>query len=831
MSSPPQLTPEMEPAFRKWAAARGTPVGPKTPFSEVYELLSEWQRELRETERVRARARPAGPEPVRLVARNTALRGTRFTVPRERTIPVARDIRAGWAVADPGLASLARAAVSRARPLQPQLLSQHWASDAHRWTYIRHYLLALEGLGGRPRPITEAELLEDVVRQELHYRIELERRRLDRDARLRPGRQLGALRQWARRQPIDLIGDFEDGIAQYGDTSDPGEHIEAELTGIDQDDGTVILRYARGAALRIPTGYIDFKTARLHETYASGEIQELYYRRHRKSGRLVPFAQYRPEAGAYRGLPEIDTVGQEHRWMLGLPRLDGQLTPTILHWYSDEAFGQRLLVGTATVIPAAGGVNAVRSLVYKGTSGLVRAAPAISRIARVPLAAARHTAVTIRLHGISLGSAAYLGRSAYQSYVGNALQINETVVVGTEVLVELITGEELGVSPSDSLVVAAPAASAADEALEIAARIRSVGRRSAVATVEAVDSATEIVRGRRRAPLAGPVGKRGTEGARPAGRPARDRLTGNRVADFDVPRPPAKAPGRARGKGKASLPPDPRPPVEVAALEKAHARLAQALLDDTRPWTGKYSRAARERIAGLTIEELAEAGVHPDDLAGLARSLSGRVGGDLQGFVNRFHAAPGFEQVLLSWAQRHQWNARAQAWEALSKSRRASYQSGARFVMKYCVDKGLDPRAVRFEVPVGITMGRELPARRVDLVIEGAGASGEIRNLNVEIKSWQPATVARSAANPFGFRQQLIRDTRFHGLPNLRWVFDAAKLRRSRELGRDLTDAEIFERLSSTFFEVIEGDALLRTEWGGNAFEITANLHNVIEVF
>jgi hypothetical protein len=171
------------------------------------------------------------------------------------------------------------------------------------------------------------------------------------------------------------------------------------------------------------------------------------------------------------------------------------------------------------------------------------------------------------------------------------------------------------------------------------------------------------------------------------------------------------------------------------------------------------------------------------------------AGGVVRSFINTFYKSPGFEKVILNWAQG------------------GNSQIGARFVMKYCLGK-LRGAPIHFEWPTGGLVSPGTWARYVDIVIEGGTKAHPGNAIAVELKSWLGRTLAKSSGK---IKFQFIRDTAIYGPESIRWVFDASKV------------AE--EEVLKTFINVITSDPYLTKIWGSTEEEIRKALSSMIEMY
>lgn len=90
------------------------------------------------------------------------------------------------------------------------------------------------------------------------------------------------------------------------------------------------------------------------------------------------------------------------------------------------------------------------------------------------------------------------------------------------------------------------------------------------------------------------------------------------------------------------LKPDPRPAYDVNQL----GLIQQKLKAQLPKLSGRFDPVALDKLANLSADAIRASGIHPSDYEKLYKKLSS-ARGTTQDFINNFHDAPGFEQVLL----------------------------------------------------------------------------------------------------------------------------------------------------------------------------------------
>ncbi len=818
MAGHPQID---DPRFHAWVKRRDRTIKAGTPFGEVLELFMQWIYELGDEQRARDAALASVQAERRAMLNRLTDARLGFRRPTAPADDLPARVAAGWTRGDPELRRLAHEAVNNAVPLSRWLHHSHGADNpVDRWTYMRHYFVALNALGGTP--VTEEQLLDQVVQQERRY---LERLRQQGESAARsasPGLQRAALLRWARGLPLNPVDDFEPGIAFFDvesawrrkDSMDYGASVE-----IDGYQTTV--SYPDGKSLSFSSKVLDFTGEDIRTTLAA------FVRRHRRTGRLVMFAVHQPDALVYRGLPVLDALGPDDRVYLGVPFL---LTPVVHARFTrdplyDIALG---ILGVLKVMSIGKALPVGTRILSAGLSTTARVGTGLFAAGR---SAVYEVSFAVSRYGLSTQAATWVGRSAWTYYLANAVTINTHVVVGAEIALGF-AGQDMGpLSLGDSLTLATQIDDAARAGRRtwqaITAEVVEIEAAGNVARLKTskVEQITEDVA--RAEYDSGRKVLATKPGASRAARGVDDQATAAR--GIVVPEPPVVPSGAvAQGKRAARLPAAVKgAPVLTQELNRAKAALVDGL-GRFPSLKGKYTQAALDAISGISPDAIRAAGIHPDDLAKLAAGLA-RAGPSVRSFVNGYHAVPGFDQVLLNWARRSYWNSRARkpGWVAS----KASYV-GASYLMKYVTGKKLPPAALRFEWPASINdtrAGSEVVARWVDIVYSEGQHLRPGATIQIELKSWTEAMLriktrapaGQSTTYPGTVGYQLIRDTALFSPENIRWVFDASK---------GVTKAQVI----GAFERVIAGDPYLLSRWGGkdrNVQTVRELLDDVIEVF
>jgi hypothetical protein len=317
--------------FLAWAKHRGHEIKRMTPASELSELLSEYrlERERAAAEQKRKKAMAAED------ARSEAARDTGAERRQLREL-----IAKAWAFSDAAAEADAQRAVNRAIPIQNMLQAQYWQSDRQRWAYARYHLRFYYAVYDG-RELSYDELLDAVVREEQVYLREIRQR----DRPVQRAKLSQRLREQASAQPMNPADNFDPGIADYvwraGAFS--REWVDTGITGSEFDSLSGLeLKYSDGNTLTIPLS----KELIFADPLKPQEAVATFARRHRKSGRLVPFVVYRSQVGQIN----LDTLYENDVALLGLPRFDPAFTPAILSLFSPQQAWLQTAQGVAAVV-------------------------------------------------------------------------------------------------------------------------------------------------------------------------------------------------------------------------------------------------------------------------------------------------------------------------------------------------------------------------------------------------------------------------------------------------------------------------------------------------
>jgi len=448
-----------DPAFLAWAKQKGKLINRVTPARELTEMLAQYQYEIQEKRRIdEAKIHNFATQAMRARALAKPVDGL---VPMFPTQQIDEDADLKYKIKEvwkryrrEDLQKNAEYHVKNAIANSKYLFSGHLSDEKDRWLYIRYYFIAMyKGeFGSVP---DELKTLEHVVTVEKKYLAETEKRS-------RPIRQLQALRQWASRQPMNPLDNFEPGIAYYdlGTASEQPFWVDRDISCINQDGYTTTISYSNGKSLQFSAKSLDFKGK------YQASIVQLFARRHKASRRLVPFALYDMSVDLYADLPPLDELSAEDRVLMALPYM---YTAAVQEYYSRDPLIQVAeglldvlkLMSIQKFLPlGAPTLSSAATATVQGTTRFATGSIGLTR------AAAAEVTFAVRTYGFTAQAATHVGRSAYTYYLSNAVSLNIGVVMGTE-LVFSMAGYDMGpVSPGDTLSVAAQMDDAAKVAIK-----------------------------------------------------------------------------------------------------------------------------------------------------------------------------------------------------------------------------------------------------------------------------------------------------------------------------------------------------------------------------
>ena len=703
-----------------------------------------------------------------------------------------------WRFGSSEAAGQAKYDVAHLVPLQKAVARQHWKTPEHRWVYIFQYFREYNAFWGSS--IEEDYLVFSVAEQEEIY-LETSAKEADEAelARYRKGggrkaERTEQIKKLAATRPMNPLKDFDPGIYDYAPYPQQPQSADSDIQTGDFDSQNLTLNYSNGKKLEIPLDANLFFSKPVDQQ----KVLRIFTRRHKKSGRLIPFVIYE----RIPAVADLDLLSEDDLALIGLPRFDPALTPRIMFFLSPEFKMHKLSLAALQIASIHAQGLGLRQLGVPLASAALRTGGALVTGAvrtggALVTGAARQVSIAVTAYGYSPVAASYLGRVAFTYYLTNAYEISMSAILITEVAINLGGGDTGGVSPGDevSMVVAETraAAQAAKEWTLLEGEVKEAAQAAKEwklleGEVKEVNLATKqaIVRVKKVAAIEENLAKQEYD-------------LGKKLALIRKP----------LGQGKAKLKPDPRAPFDVVEFNRIQKQLETQLPK----LAGKYNPAALNKLTNLTPDQIKEAQIHPSDLEKLYKKLNS-AGETTQQFINSFHDAPNFEQVVLNWAKSQVWT-KAGEWQ-----RTQSMRSGTYFLMKYCV-ANLQGRKVRFEWPQGIkhtSWGEEIWARYVDVVVEDGSRVKPGDTLYHELKSWTEWTLRRKTSSPYGLQYQLVRDTALFGPERIRWVFDG---------GKKLTK----EKVIAEFLKVIKGDKYLLEKWGRDDKAIREALERVIEVF
>lgn len=517
----------------------------------------------------------------------------------------------------------------------------------------------------------------------------------------------------------------------------------------------------------------------------------------------------------------------------------------------------------ASVLPAVRGAG----LLYRVAAG--RVAATASSAAALGRAALLEIRVAVTKYGYSRYAVGYLSVVARNFVVVNAIPVTTAVLLGTDIALNL-AGQDTGVfSPADVVefavkdvklgwqLIKAEVISSNRAGGKAMLKVKEVELITAEKAAEQFDSGKLIIQYTppphatpTDAPASPLLGARKTDdrSVSAASRatksddaaPPAAKVTPNKAAPLKSPVPPPNI-HLSELLTEAQVEKLVRQGFKREALEKLrHAQVGElervGLIRRNRKdyealslVETKISRAQAAQQAdevarlqkeqGRILQRIASAGQETVDLYKKLQTSASK-GGAVRGFVNEFWDKPGFQDVVLNWAK-----------GGIS-------QQGTNFMMKYSLDK-FKNQAVRFEWPVGVSKtrdGGEVPARFVDIVVDGGTKSRPGEALRIEIKKWSEWYLSKDSTRD-QIARQLIRDTAFFAstrdaktgqtrwvFDNVRWVFDSSPF-------KGKTAEQAAEEVSKVFLRTINEDGYLKMAWGLTEARIKATLKSVIEMY
>ena len=345
--------------------------------------------------------------------------------------------------------------------LVERLNAQHWESERARRLYTKAYLIASEKLAGRGLPGND-QLHFALVGYEQRYRASLERTSQEREAQT----ATAAVRAKAASNQMPTA-DFEPGFVNVPVSGNLEAMLSVARTDarwcddgivragakIDPNTGAQSLRvtYNDGAVLDIPLRGTVFRHGLPQET-----APQLRFRRHKGSGRLIPFETTLAEYGMLAA-PAASHDDVEYAIP---PRFDPVLTPHIIAWFeiaNNESMGRQFgvaAVGVGAIATASGGTRLVPGASKVGTALTETAVGTVVGAGRLAGAGLAEIRFAVAEYKVSTAALAYLGRSALTFYLRNAVTVSATTIFATEFALSM-AGQDMGVvTPGDQLTFA-----------------------------------------------------------------------------------------------------------------------------------------------------------------------------------------------------------------------------------------------------------------------------------------------------------------------------------------------------------------------------------------
>jgi hypothetical protein len=682
--------------------------------------------------------------------------------------------------------------VRRGAKLWDRLTQSYWQSDRLRRLYTKHYLVASEVAAGRGEPNSDVlylALLDTERKYQEYVQQEHERQELEHG--------LATVQAQSAKYTLNPLTDFEPGqiLVPLATAKTDARWVESDIVdgraNISEQWKTqaLTLIYRDGATLDIPLAPVPLMFLK---ALPEADALTPFFRRHKKSGRLVPFqittAQFAQIAPANVPIGvALDAIP---------PRFDPFLTPLLLTW-RDLVNSRQLAVQLQVLTIGFGALATATSFTSINPAGLARVtettAAAGTRVAVQAGTLARAGLTEIRFavtnYGLRRAAISYLGRAAYTFYLRNAVTVNLAGLAGVDIALSLAGIDTGPVNPGDALYFAVQDEKAAwqvlktevievDEANHVAkVKLSSVEPITADKADEAFDAGKVIYHEKAPSQPKPPVISQ-------AAQAAHDEKLAAAAAAKAKAVPPAKV--------------SPRP------LGGIHHTEILSEADVTKLTELGVRPEALEKLRTIEIGELERMGLKPGEITNLYRRIaaSEAKGGVVVDFINQFHEASGFEFVVLNWAKG------------------GAARPGTNFVMKYAL-ANFRNKAIRFEWPVAVAVTRtgeegSMAARYVDVVVDGGTSFRPGEALRVELKAWTDRFLSVPQAGKT-ITRQLVRDTAFFGKDNIRWVFDSTKTTK--------------DKVIKAFMQAIKNDDFLRKQWAGTDDEIRAALEQLIEMY
>lgn len=345
--------------------------------------------------------------------------------------------------------------VRRGAELWGRLTGTHWTSDRLRRLYTRDYLVAAEIAAGNGEPsasILSFALLDWEKRYRKYVQQEQEQR--DKDT------AIATVRAQSAQNPMNPLVDFESG--QNTGSLDWAK-TDARWVEYDIIDGkanisdrwktqALTLIYKDGSTLDIPLVPVPLM---FRNALPDGTAIQPFFRRHKKSGRLVPFQITFDQFAQFPvNVPNEVALGAVS------PRFDPALTPQLLTWF--DLVNSRQLANQLQVLTMGfAALATATSLASISPAGLARTtettaatgAKVVTQAGTLARGALTEIRFAVANYGLRQG-ASYLGRAAYTFYLRNAVAINLGALTVGDIGLSL-AGIDMGpVNPGDTLYLA-----------------------------------------------------------------------------------------------------------------------------------------------------------------------------------------------------------------------------------------------------------------------------------------------------------------------------------------------------------------------------------------
>jgi hypothetical protein len=148
---------------------------------------------------------------------------------------------------------------------------------------------------------------------------------------------------------MNPLENFDPGIHDYQPYAGQPQSVDADIVDGDFDESVLTIVYSDGKTLEIPlNANPDLFSSKPLDPQ---KVLRKFNRRHKSSGRLIPFVIYENTSG----VSDLDLLSEEDLALMGLPRFDPELTPHVMYFLSPDFKMKKLSMATLQL--AAGMAN------------------------------------------------------------------------------------------------------------------------------------------------------------------------------------------------------------------------------------------------------------------------------------------------------------------------------------------------------------------------------------------------------------------------------------------------------------------------------------------